>query len=89
MPSTLQVCLTVEIIWNDFTFFHWNQELVFRALPGGTGVHQISRRIVIQPRAYPTFAVYDLAPDPVGPRVPVHLTPNAAVQRRFATEIDV
>ena len=84
MPSTLQVCITIEIIWHDFTFFAWNQELVFRALPGGSGIHQISRLIVIQPLVHPIVAVYNQAPDPVGPRVPVHLVP-----RRHAAEIDV
>ena len=99
MPSTLQLSLTVEIIWRGFTFFNWTQELIFRALPGERGVHQISRRIVIRPQAYPLFAVYETDPDPIGPRVPVHLDPREPLDlqprerlvsdHRYRNEIDV
>ena len=84
MPSTLRLVLTVEIIWNGFTFFEWSQ-LIFRAIPGGNGIHQVSRRVMIQPQAFPVFATYDAEIDEVGLRVPVHLVPNRpARDQRFA-----
>ena len=91
IPSTLQLTLAIEIIWNGFTFFEWQQELIFRALPGGSGIYQISRRLVIQPEAYPIVAVYAVDPDPLGPRRDaVHRVPNRrARDTRYTHEIDV